>query len=59
MVLNNIVCVCIDCDMGLLINKFDFSLMFEYFEAGIELIEYVSEYVNEFIYLISFGEELF
>ncbi|EJL6262868.1 penicillin-binding protein 1A [Vibrio cholerae] len=56
---NNIVRVRIDRDTGLLTNKLDSSSMFEYFEAGTEPTEYVSEHVNESIYSTSSGEELF
>ncbi|EGR5062035.1 penicillin-binding protein 1A [Vibrio cholerae] len=56
---NNIVRVRIDRDSGLLTNKLDSSSMFEYFEAGTEPTEYVSEHVNESIYSTSSGEELF
>ncbi len=56
---NNIARVRIDRDTGLLTNKLDSSSMFEYFEAGTEPTEYVSEHVNESIYSTSSGEELF
>ncbi|TXY32706.1 penicillin-binding protein 1A [Vibrio mimicus] len=56
---DNIIRVRIDRDSGLLTNKLDSSSMFEYFEAGTEPTEYVSEHVNESIYSTGFGEELF
>ncbi len=56
---NNIARVRIARDTGLLTNKLASSSMFEYFEAGTEPTEYVSEHVNESIYSTSSGEELF